>query len=143
MAAFNFYLNFPGNTEEAFNFYKSVFGGDFLTIMRFGDNPTPMEIPAEVKNKVMHIALPVGNGSMLMGTDAIDGFAPYAYAAGNNMHISIGPDSEQETRRIFDGLSAGGTVTMPLDQQFWGLYGAFTDKYGINWMVNYAPPQQN
>ena len=88
----------------------------------------------------MHIALPLGKSTILMATDAVDGFGP-KYAPGNNMHIAVAPDSEEETRRIYNGLSAGGHITMALDQQFFGLYGAFTDKYGVNWMVNYDKQQ--
>jgi PhnB protein len=137
MAAFNFYLNFPGTTEEAFNFYKSIFGGEFVFIQRFKDTPAVGNLPSEVGNMIMHIALPVGNGNMLMATDAIESMG-HKVEYGNNTHISISPDSEEETKKLFDALSAGGKITMPLDKQFWNAYfGACVDKYGISWMVNY------
>lgn len=138
MTAFNIYLNFPGTTEEAFKFYKSVFGGEFTAVMRFKDAPGPDQdkIPPALKDMIMHISLPVGNGISLMGTDAAEGMGP-KFTPGNNVHIAINPDSEKEARRLFDALSAGGNVSTPLNPAFWGgLYGAFTDKFGINWMVN-------
>src|SRR4030081_1525998 len=107
MAFFNIYLNFPGNTEEAFNFYKSVIGGEFAAVMRFKDAPGGGEeqIPPALMDKIMHIALPVGNGNMLMGTDAAEGMGP-KFTPGNNVHICVNPISEEETHRFFDGLSA-------------------------------------
>jgi len=142
MATFNIYLNFPGNTQEAFDFYKSVLGGEFLTVMRFRDAPDTDKIPPALLDKIIHIALPVGKGNMLMGTDAAEGMGP-KFTVGNNVHITVGPDSEEEARRLFDGLSAGGEVATPLNIAFWGgLFGAFTDKFGINWMFNYDPRQQ-
>jgi PhnB protein len=142
MAIFNIYLNFPGNTEQAFNFYRSVIGGDFAAVMRFKDAPGGSgEIPPALMDKIMHIALPVGNGNVLMGTDAAEGMGP-KFTPGNNVHICVNPTSEDETRRLFDGLSAGGNVSVPLNQAFWGgWFGTFTDKFGINWMFNYDPKQ--
>jgi PhnB protein len=146
MAAFNFYLNFPGNAEEAFNFYKSVLGGEFAAVMRFNDYPGGGEndqnqIPPALMDKIMHIALPIGNGNMLMGTDAAEGMGP-KFVAGNNVHICVNPISEEEARRLFNGLSAGGEVSVPLNQAFWGgLFGTFTDKFSINWMFNFDPRQ--
>src|ERR1700761_6417348 len=137
MAIFNIYLNFPGTTEEAFNFYKSVLGGEFLTIMRYKDSPEGPRTPDHLKDKVMHIALPIGNGNTLMATDSIEGMGP-KMTVGNNVSISVSPESEAETHKIFDGLSAGGTILVPLNKAFWGgLFGMFVDKYGITWMVNY------
>ena len=140
MAAFNIYLNFPGNTEEAFNLYKSVFGGEFAVVMRFGDGPESGNMPEDIKRKIMHIALPVGKGNMLMATDMVDGFGP-KYVYGNNFNVSVNPDSEEDTKRIFNALSEGGTVTMPLGMQFWGLFGSCTDRFGTNWMINFDPKQ--
>lgn len=145
MARVNTYLNFPGTTEEAFNFYKSVFGGDFEgPIGRFGDVP-PMEgippMPEEVKNGVMHIALPILGGHLLMGTDALESMG-FQVIKGNNVHISLEPDTRAETERLFVGLSAGGSVSQPLEDMFWGAYyGSFTDKFGINWMLNCNEPK--
>ena len=136
MAAVNPYLNFNGKTEEAFNFYKSVFGGDFLTVMRFKDMPAEYQSSKEEGQKIMHIALPIGQGSILMGSDVPD--AMEKVNAGNNVQIAIAATSEKEAETLFNGLSAGGKVTMPLDKAFWGAYfGMFTDKFGVLWMVNY------
>lgn len=135
MATINTYLNFNGNTEEAFNFYKAAFGGEFAVVMRFGDTPGCEEMPATDKNKIMHIALPIG-GNMLMGTDVPETMEQVKN--GTSVSISVNTDSEQQTRNLFEKLSAGGDVKMPLDNMFWGaLYGMFTDKFGIQWMLNY------
>ena len=142
MASTSTYLNFPRNTEEAFNFYKSVFGGEFFaTPMRFGDVP-PMEgmppVAEEDKNLIMHIELAIVGGHMLMGTDAPESFG-FNVKFGNNVHINLQPDTREETKRLFNALSAGGKVTMPLQEMFWGdYYGSCTDKLGINWMFNCA-----
>lgn len=143
MAALNPYLNFDGNTEEAFNFYKSVFGGEFLGgIMRFGDGPGCENMPESAKAKVMHVALPIGKNSVLMGTDWVEGMGPNLIV-GNNLSITIFPESREDADRLFNGLSAGGKVGVPLQDMFWGAYwGAFEDKFGINWMVNYDPKAQ-
>lgn len=135
MATINTYLNFNGNTEEAFTFYKAAFGGEFAVVMRFGDTPGCEEMPATDKNKIMHIALPIG-GNMLMGTDVPETMEQVKN--GTSMSISINTDSEQQTRDLFAKLSEGGKIQMPLDDMFWGaLYGMFTDKFGIQWMINY------
>lgn len=135
MATINTYLNFNGNTEDAFNFYKAAFGGEFAVIMRFGDTPGCEEMPATDKNKIMHIALPIG-GNMLMGTDVPETMEQVKN--GTSMSISVNTDSEQQTRDLFAKLSEGGKIQMPLDNMFWGaLYGMFTDKFGIQWMLNY------
>ncbi|MES2796562.1 MAG: SRPBCC domain-containing protein [Bacteroidota bacterium] len=137
------YLNFPGNTEEAFNFYKSVFGGEFSGngIQRFGDIPAQEgapSLPDSDKNLILHIELEIMGGFVLMATDAPESMGFKVYA-GNNMHINLEPESREETKRIFEALSEGGTISMPLDDTFWGAYyGSFRDKYGINWMLNYA-----
>ena len=142
MAAFNIYLNFPGNTEAAFNFYKSVLGGEFATIMRFKDSPGCEGMPTDQQDMIMHIALPIGNGNMLMGTDSVDGMGPTRLVVGNNVSITVNPQTEAETHKLFDGLAAGGTVLVPLDKAFWGGYfGMFVDKFGIQWMFNYDEKQ--
>jgi PhnB protein len=140
MAKVSTYLNFPRNTEEAFNFYKSVFGGDFTNgINRFGDIPSSPDMPPireEDKNLVMHIELPILAGHVLMGTDAPESLG-FKVLPGNNVHISLQPDTRTETKKLFDALSAGGKVTMELQDMFWGAYyGSCTDKYGVQWMVN-------
>lgn len=135
MPSLNPYLNFNGNTEEAFNFYKSVFGGEFATIMRFKDVPGEQKSSSE-DNKIMHVALPVGKNNVLMGSDVPDAFPKVA--TGTNTYISITADSEDEAKKLFNGLSAGGHVQMPLEKAFWGaLFGMLTDKFGILWMVSY------
>ncbi|HYG38201.1 MAG TPA: VOC family protein [Cytophagales bacterium] len=137
MAAINPYLYFNGNAEEAFNFYKSVFGGEFITIQRFKDTPEADKAPSDDQNKIMHIALPVGNGNILMGNDVLESMG-YKLTFGNNFYISLSAESEGETEKLFKGLSAGGKVTMPLEKTFWGAYfGILTDKFGIQWMINY------
>jgi PhnB protein len=142
MATINPYLNFKGNTEEAFNFYKSVFGGEFATLQRFKDTPEADKIPASEREKIMHVALPIGKGNMLMATDALESMGQ-KLVAGNNFYIAIGPESKEEADRLFKGLSSGGQITMPLQDAFWGAYfGMLTDKFGIQWMVNYASNQQ-
>lgn len=137
MASINPYLTFNGNAEEAFNFYRSVFGGEFAGgINRFKDSPGSEQMSAQDQQKVMHVALPIGQGDMLMASDTFESMGPFI--AGNNFSVSLHPDSEEEAIRLFNGLSDGGKVTMPLDKTFWAkLFGMFTDKFGIQWMVNY------
>lgn len=137
MAAINPYLNFNGNTEEAFNFYKSVFGGEFVMLQRFKDIPGGEKMSAEDGEKIMHISLPIGQDTILMATDALESMGQ-KLSPGNNFYISISTASEEEADKLFYGLSEGGQVTMPLDKAFWGAYfGMFIDKFGIQWMVNY------
>lgn len=137
MASINPYLNFPGNTEEAFNFYKSVFGGEFVVLQRFKDTSEGGKLPEADQSKIMHIALPIGNGGMLMATDALASMGQ-TLTQGNNFYISINAESEADADKFFNGLSAGGVVEMPLEKTFWGAYfGAFKDKFGIQWMVNF------
>ncbi|MEO6330344.1 MAG: VOC family protein [Ginsengibacter sp.] len=141
MATLNPYLNFNGNTEEAFNFYKSVFGGEFAMLQRFKDVPQAGDTPEGEKEKIMHIALPVGKVNMLMGTDTPESMGQLTF--GNNLSLSLSTESEEETNKIFNALAAGGNITMPLDKMFWGAYfGMLTDKFGIHWMVNYDYDQQ-
>jgi len=140
MARVNTYLNFPGNTEEAFGFYKSVFGTEFTAdISRFKDIP-PQEgqppIAEEDKEGVMHVALPILGGHLLMGTDAPASMG-FTVTYGNNIHISLEPDTRAETDRLFKELSEGATEVMPLQDMFWGdYYGSCKDKYGVQWMFN-------
>src|SRR5258708_17914044 len=111
MATFNIYLNFPGNTEEAFNFYKSVLGGEFATVMRFKDAPGSEKAPPAVQNKIMHIALPVGNGHMLMGTDEVEGIGPKSQF-GDNVIIAFTPHSGSEAKQLLQPLSSRVTLTV-------------------------------
>jgi len=142
MATLNPYLNFNGNTEEAFNFYKSVFGGEFITLQRFRDTPEAGKIPANEQDKIMHVALPIGQGNILMATDALESMGQ-KLVTGNNITLSISADSEAEADKLFNALAAGGQVSMPLEKAFWGAYfGMLTDRFGIQWMVNYDYKQQ-
>ncbi|HYM94840.1 MAG TPA: SRPBCC domain-containing protein [Chitinophagaceae bacterium] len=135
------YLNFPGNTEEAFLFYRSVFGGEFSGkgIQRFGEIPPVEDQPLlseKDKKLILHIELPLLGGHVLMGTDAPESMG-FKVAFGNNSHICLEPDSRKETKRLFAALAEGGKITMPLQDMFWGAYyGSCTDKFGVNWMVN-------
>lgn len=136
------YLNFPGTTEAAFAFYKSVFRTDYVgQLARFGDGPVCDGVPplSEVdKNLIMHIELPILGGHVLMGTDAPESMGMRCIA-GNNVHINLEPDTRAETDRLFAALSEGGTIEMPLQEMFWGGYFAsFTDKFGTRWMLNCA-----
>lgn len=136
MATINPYLNFKGNCEEAMNFYKSVFNGQYMgEIMRYGGSP--MEHSPTEANLVMHCTLDIGNGSYLMGSDSPASYPTPTYGDGG-MQIAIHPTSEDEAKNIFKGLSDGGNVLMPLEKTFWGAwFGVLKDKYGIQWMVNY------
>lgn len=140
MPSVNVYLTFNGNCEEAFEFYKSVFGGEFTYLGRFKDMPPSPEQPAiegESGNKIMHVSLPISKETMIMGSDTGGEWAT-SYTQGNNFSISINADSKEEADRIFNGLSAGGKITMALADTFWGDYfGMFTDRFGINWMMSY------
>jgi PhnB protein len=141
MKAVNPYLNFPGNTLEAFNFYKSVFGGEFTNVVRFGDTPESGRVSEKVKDKIMHIALPIGNGNILMATDAIEEMGHKIYE-GNNYHISLGAESKEEADRLYKGLSEGGKASMPMADTFWGDYfGMLKDKFGVQWMIGYTKPK--
>lgn len=137
------YLNFDGNTEEAFLFYRKVFQSEFLGkgIERFEDVPASTEnwppVADNIKKMVLHVQLPITGGHILMGTDAPKEMG-FKLSSGNNMHICIEPDSRQEADRLFKELSEGGKITMPLTDMFFGAYfGEFTDKFGINWMINF------
>ena len=139
----NPYLSFDGNTEEAFNFYKSVFGGEFAFVMRYKDVPADVPMPDKNPaddNRIMHVSLPVGQ-SMLMASDAP---SHLKLNQGNNLQISISVDSKEDADRIFSGLSSGGSVMMPMSDAFWGDYfGMATDQFGINWMISFNenPPK--
>jgi PhnB protein len=140
MATVSTYLNFTRATEEAFLFYKSVFGGEFEGgIHRFRDVP-PMPgqppLPEADRDLVMHVSLPILGGHRLMGTDAPASMG-FSVTTGNNVYISLHPDTRSETRRLFDALSAGGRVEQPLQEMFWGdYYGSLVDRFGVQWMFN-------
>ena len=137
MAHINPYIHFNGNAEEAFNFYKSVFGGEFAMVSRFKDLAMP-GIGENEAEKIMHISLPIGPNSILMGSDTPESMGRHNENE-NRSKIAISPDSKEEADKIFNGLSAGGQVEMPMMDAPWGAYfGMFRDKYGIEWMVNYT-----
>jgi PhnB protein len=140
MATINPYLTFEGNCEAAFTFYKSVFGGEFPYIGKFKDMP-PMEGCSEMseadKEKIMHVSLPISSETILMGSDHSESFG-HKTVIGNNFAISINTDNVEEADKLFSGLSAGGKITMPMNKSFWGAYfGMLTDKFGIQWMINF------
>lgn len=144
MAAVNPYFTFNGTCEEAFNFYKSVFGGEFKLISRFKDMP-PMpgvgELPDNLKERIMHISLPISKETILMGSDANPMMG--SVITGQHLSVSVNADSKEEAGKIFNGLAAGGKITMPIGDMFWGAYfGMLTDKFDIIWMVNYDKPQK-
>lgn len=133
------YLNFAGNTEEAFTFYRSALGGEFMgEVMRYRDfEGNPMNVPEADLDKVAHMALRLDTGTLLMGTDILESFGQ-KLVAGNNFYITIQPESREETERLFTALSEGGTVEMPLEKTSWAeLYGSCADRFGIQWMLVY------
>jgi PhnB protein len=141
MAKVNVYLNFMGNTEEAFNFYKSAFGGEFSMFQRFIDTPHGAQMPAADQQKIMHVSLPIGGGTMIMATDTLESMGQ-SLTMGNNFSIAIEPDSLEEGTKIFNALAAGGNISMPIEKMFWGAYyGMVTDKFGVQWMLNYVDKQ--
>jgi PhnB protein len=141
MPTINPYLNFLGNAEEAFNFYKSVFGGEFISLQRYKDMPQGedgcQETSKADQEKILHVALPIGKENVLMASDCMESMKG-TMIVGNNITISINTNSEAETERLFNLLSTDGKIIMPLQKMFWNAYfGMFTDKFGIQWMVNY------
>ena len=139
MTTINIYLNFKGNCEEVFLFYKSIFGGDFESINRYKEMPhdaSPEPIPESLDEKIMHISLPISKETVLMGSD-VGGQWSNSFKQGNNFTISVNTDNEYEATRIFNSLAEGGKINMPLAKTFWQAYfGMLTDKFGINWMIN-------
>lgn len=138
MATINPYLIFNGNCEEAFLFYQSVFGGEFPYIGKFKDMPPAdgQELNPDDAERIMHVSLPIGGGSILMGSDSNSQSGDVAFGA--NVSISINTESKAEADKLFNGLSAGGKVIMAMENTFWGAYfGMFVDKFDINWMVNF------
>ncbi len=139
MASLNPYLNFNGNAAEAFGFYQSVLGGEMF-LQKMSDAPGTEDLPANEKDYAMHVSLPFGN-NVLMASDCLDSQG-HKLTIGNNNYISLSPDTREEADRIFNGLSAGGTVEMPMADVFWGDYfGSFKDKFGVQWMINFNANQ--
>ncbi len=143
MSKLNVYLNFPGQAEEAFNFYRTVFGGEFRALIRFKDMPMPgVKLPKDEESKIMHVALPIG-GDVLMASDTPKSLGR-KLVQGNNAYINVQAETKAEADRVFKALSAGGKMEMPIADQPWGdYYGSFMDKFGIHWMVNYTYPKKS
>ncbi|WP_268122706.1 VOC family protein [Roseivirga pacifica] len=144
MTTINVYLTFNGNCKSAFDFYRSVFGGEFASESTFGEMP-PQEgmppMPDEMKDQIMHVSLPISQETVLMGSDTGGEWAA-SHVQGNNFSISISTDSKAKADNFFNELSAGGEVKMPMEQTFWGDYfGMLTDKFGINWMISFNEKQ--
>jgi PhnB protein len=137
------YLNFAGNAQEAFDFYKGVFGGEFSSAVRFKDFPMEgVTISEADEDKLMHIALPIGDDDVLMASDVLESLGR-PLVQGNNVYVSVHPTSREEADRIFDALSRGGEIEMPIADQAWGdYYGSLKDAFGVQWMVNYSPPRE-
>tara|TARA_R110002020_G_scaffold114593_4_gene263658 strand:- start:54106 stop:54525 length:420 start_codon:yes stop_codon:yes gene_type:complete len=132
------YLNFNGNAEEAFLFYRSVFGGEFTANIKMTDAPGAEGLPEEDRKKTMHICLPIGEDTLLMASDCISS-AVHTLDLGNQTNILLAPNSREEAERLFKGLSEGGDIEMDLADTFWGSYfGNFTDKFGIRWMIEHS-----
>jgi PhnB protein len=140
MTTINPWINFNGNAEEAFAFYKSIFGGEFTKIIRFKDLASDeFPVPEKEENKIMHIALPIGNGSVLIANDVPE-IMGKVNENENRSKISISTESKEEADRLFNGLSTGGTVEGPMGDSPWGTYaGMFRDKYGIEWIIEFSP----
>ena len=140
MAQFNPYLHFPGNTAEAFDFYQSVLGGEFIRVVRYKDLPPSDEhkMPDAWLDKIMHIALPLGKGNILMGSDAMMEREGHSFTFGDNFHIAISAESKEEADKLFNGLSVDGRIDMPMADSPWGSYfGMFADKFGTQWTIDF------
>ena len=139
MARVSIYLNFMGTTEQAFTFYREVFGGEFGLLQRMGDvpmDPDQPPLPAAEHDLIMHIELPILGGTVIMGTDMLESMG-HSLRVGNNVTINLEPDDLAETTRLFEALSAGGSDIMPLQPMFWGSHwGTCLDRFGVRWMFN-------
>ncbi|UKJ08540.1 VOC family protein [Solitalea lacus] len=140
MYTVNAYLNFMGNTEEAMNFYQSVFGGTFSRLQRYKDLPGSEKMPADVQHKIIHMSLAISNGTTIMATDSLASMEEHNHFS-NNIHLCIQAETETEAEDLFVKLSKGGKVEMPMNKTFWGAYfGMCQDKYGVHWMINFDYP---
>lgn len=140
MNSLNPYLNFNGNTEEAFNHYKAIFGGEFITVMRFRDTPGCENMPEVEQDHIMHIALPL-KGNILMGTDIPKSMDQAIF--GTNISLSVNMESRGEADRVYNALAEGGKAVMPMQDMFWGdYYGMLVDKFGVQWMITHGPEKQ-
>jgi PhnB protein len=136
------YLDFKDKTEEAFKFYRSVLGGEFTILQRFKDMPAAGRMTDREGELILHVSLSLGNGIVIMGSDAPEVHGRKV-VFGNNVHISIDAESQEEAERLFKGLSSGGKIDMPLQKMFWGaMYAGFEDKYGVHWMINFSLEQR-
>ena len=136
----NTYLTFTDSCRQVFEFYRSVFGGEFTTMVTFAEGPPDMGVPEAERDRVMHVSLPIGS-SELMGSDTCSSFGP-APTAGNNFSIAFSAESKEQADQVFGNLSEGGAVTFPMQDMFWGSYfGSLTDKFGINWQIGHNPEQ--
>lgn len=136
------YLHFPGNSEEVMTFYKSVLGGEFSSFQRYKDVPGAEKMSSKDQEKLIHVSLQVSNSITIMATDSLESM-DQRLEAGNNFHICLHTESEGETDRLFEGLSKGGKVEMPLNKTFFGSYfGMCRDKFGIQWMINFTYNQK-
>lgn len=143
MLSINPYLNFSGKTEEAMNFYRSVFGGEFTTFKRFNESPGHEKMPKEEQEKIMHASLPMGKVNGIMATDTLESMEQ-SLVTGNNIYICINTESEEESNRLFEGLSKGGKIEIPMNKTFWGAYfGICVDRFGVPWMINYEEIQNS
>ena len=146
MAAVSIYLNFAGNAEEAFNYYKSIFHTEFQgPLMRMSDIPAQPgmpPLPEAEKNRVMHVALPILGGTKLMATDTLESMG-HKLIEGNNVTINLEPDSREETDRLFSALSDGGSEIAPMRDEFWGYWGCCKDKFGVRWMFNFEKSKES
>jgi PhnB protein len=141
MATINPYLNFSGNTETAFQLYKSVFKTEFTSLVRFKEGGDPTKLSEAEGEKLMHVSLPIGKGNFLFGTDVLES-SGFPLTSGDNINLSITADSKEEADHILNGLSEGGTVIMPMQDTFWGAYfGMCTDPFGIKWLISYDYPK--
>lgn len=143
MATVNPYLIFNGQCEAAFTFYKSVFGGEFAYMGKFGEMPSDgaTTLSESYTNRIMHVSFPIGENTILMGSDSNEQSGDVKF--GDNISVSINTDSRVEADKLFNGLSSGGKITMPIQDTFWGAYfGMFVDKFGINWMINFDEQPQ-
>jgi PhnB protein len=140
MATLNSYLHFDGKCQEAFDFYKSVFGGEFAMVMRYSDVPAGVPTSPDSADRIMHVSLPIGKTSILMGSDAPS--SKEAGPVGDNFSVSVTVDSKAEADQIYQKLIGGGTAIMPIGDTFWGSYfGMLKDKFGVNWMVSFDAPR--
>lgn len=141
MSSINPYVRFDGNCREAFELYQRVFKSEYISNGTFKDLPPEYAVDEKHHHLMMHVTLPIGDGTFLFGSDTSEAFGPPP-EAGNNFSLSVTIDTEEEARRIFDELSEGGNVQMPMAPTFWGsLFGTLTDRFGINWMISYELPK--